>query len=85
MNNQTITPKSPKNKFRIELTSKKAIEGLGSSFSTGVMTLDNLDKNNFYNHYKDMIVRNGGGYVTIKENVKIYPNFEWKTLKTFKI
>jgi hypothetical protein len=85
MNNQTITAKSPKNKFRIELISKKPIKGLGSSFSTGVMTLENLDENSFYNHYKFMIVRNGGGYVTIKENKKSYPEFQWENVKNFEI
>ena len=85
MKNQTITSRSPKNKFRIELTSNKSIAGLGSYFSTGTMNVDSLKDNNFYNHYKNMIVSKGGGHVTVKENLSTYPEFNWVKINSFKI
>ena len=81
----SISSKSPKNKFRIELISKKPISGLGSSFSVGVMTLEDLENDNFYKHYRNMVKQNGGGYVTIKENKKTYPEFEWVNVENFEI
>ena len=79
------SPKSPKNKYRIELNSKKPIKGIGSSFSFGVMTLEGVKCSPFYKHYETMLVNNGGGYVSIKENKKIYPNFAWETIENFEI
>ena len=79
------TPKSPRNKYRIEINSKKAIPELGSCFSFGTMTINNLEDNNFYKHYKEMCQKNGGASVTIKENKKSYPNFQWEVLKNYEV
>jgi len=71
--------RSPKNKFRIEFFYSKPLKGVGSYCS---ITSDDVDKSsNVISHYTNMAKRNNVSItVTIFENKKVYPCFEWKKI-----
>ena len=68
-----MTTRSPKNKFIAQITFSSAINGIGSQITIGGMTIEDVKaKAKFY-----ISQDNGISHVQIKENVKIYPEFEW--------
>jgi len=45
-----ISHRSPKNKFRIEFTYKKPLEGIGSVASFGTMSIDDIESAPHFTH-----------------------------------
>ena len=78
-NNKEIGLYSPKNRYHVEVYFPKPLENLGSVVSFGTMSLDGIeDQIRKYWMYQQPVVR-----VNIQENLKKYPEFEWKTVRTF--
>lgn len=79
-----MSTRSPKNKFRIEFNYSKPLEGIGSSCS---ITSDDLEKSaNFIEHYVSMGKRaHVSTTVTVKENKKVYPEFDWQQIKQYTV
>lgn len=79
-----ITPQSPKNKFRAEVTYPKAIAGIGSVGSVGAMTLD--DAKHLAQTFLIDTKNTPGEYsVRIRENKKEYPEFDWVDSVSYKV
>ena len=74
--------RSPKNNFRIEFNYSKPLEGIGSSCS---ITSNDVEKSsNFIDHYVQMAKQNNVSVtVTVKENKKVYPDFEWVEIERY--
>lgn len=80
-NMKNITPHSPKNRYYVEVYFPKPLKNLGSVVSFGTMTLDNVeDTVRKYYMYNQPVVR-----VAILENLKTYPEFEWKKVSMFDV
>ena len=76
-----ITFLSPRNRYLISVYFPKAIKGVGSCVSFGSMTLDNIEKIVRRDYmYNLPVVR-----VFVDENMKKYPEFEWKKVKAFDV
>ena len=76
--------RSPKNKFRIEFNYSKPIEGIVSSCS--ITTNDVEKSSNFIDHYVQMAKQNKVSVtVTVKENKKIYPDFDWHQIDQYNV
>ena len=74
----SISHKSPKNKFRIEFNYSKPLKDIGSVCSFGRMSIDDLENDNFYKHYANMAKRNNVKFtVKILENKAEFPQFNW--------
>lgn len=78
MKNVNVTPRSPKNKFRIEFRYDEALEGIGSVTSFGTMSVENLEENPLFVEAKNR----GPGSYTIYENKSTYPDFDWEVVET---
>lgn len=76
--------RSPKNKFRIEFSYSKPLEGIGSSCS---ITSNDVEKSsNFIDHYVQMAKQNNVSVtVTVKENKKVYPEFDWQQIDQYTV
>lgn len=76
--------RSLKNKFRIEFNYSKPIEGIGSSCS---ITSNDVEKSsNFIDDYIQMAKQNNVSVtVTVKENKKVYPDFDWHQIDQYKV
>lgn len=77
--------RSPKNRFRVEISLKEIITTTSSEFSFGTMTITDIEDNNHYKNFKELASKNGGAYVQIRENKKTYPEFEWQIVKNYEI
>ena len=75
---------SPKNKYRYQLTYNKAIKEIGNSTS---FTSDDLNENHpMIKHHANQAKRNNTSLlVSISENKKQYPEFDWQKVKSFEI
>jgi len=76
--------KSPKNKFRYELTYGKPLKGISSTTS---FTGNKLDENHpMIKHHKEQAKRNKTTLkVVVLENKKNFPEFDWEKVKSFNI
>ena len=74
---ETKSFKSPKNKYRATVTYSKALPGIGSvSSATANEVVDLKSRVQFY---IDQAYRNKATcFITIYENLKKYPEFNWK-------
>lgn len=82
MENQNPTAKSPKNTFVAEINYSKPLSEIGSASRTGAMTLEDVKHGAIF--YTDQAKRNGAtSTVTIKENKKVYPEFEWVEIERY--
>lgn len=72
-----ISLNSPKNKFRVEVHYNKPLVGVGSVVSFGRMSLEGVED------YVRRYWMNGQthAYIVIRENLKTFPEFNWKTLR----
>ena len=76
-----ITPNSPRNRYYVEVYFPKPLKNLGSCVSFGTMTLDDIeDRVRKYYMYNQPVVR-----VAILENLKTYPEFQWKKVSMFDV
>jgi hypothetical protein len=75
--------RSPKNKFRYELTYGKAISGIGSA--TSFTSNDLSSELPLIKHHSQQAKRNNTFLnVEIFENKFAYPKFSWVNVKSFK-
>lgn len=72
--------RSPKNKFYAEACFDKALKEIGSVLSVTANTLEEAEC-----LIKQECQRlKSTAYITIRENMAVYPSFDWKEVKTFK-
>lgn len=75
---------SPKNKFRAEIHYSKPLAEIGSVSSALGMTLDQVKHRTKF--YTEQASRNGASSaVVIFENLKAYPNFDWKEVERYEV
>lgn len=70
--------KSPKEEFRGELVFKTSKKGVGSVVSMTGSSIESVE--NKLSHYEE-----SDAHVTIMQNKKKYPEFEWVTVKSYNI
>lgn len=76
---KTPTSKSPKNRFFADIHYSKALSNIGSQSMTGAMTIEDAKHQAVF--YTDQAKRLGiDSTVSIRENLKQYPYFEWVRL-----
>lgn len=79
---KTQSQKSPKNKFVAEINYKKPLSEIGSASRVGAMTLEDVKHQAIF--YTDQAKRNNTtSTVVIKENKKVYPEFEWVEIERY--
>ena len=79
---KTKSFKSPKNKYRASVTYSKALKGIGSVTSATANEIDVLKSH--IQFYIDQAHRNKATcFITISENLKQYPFFDWKEIKKY--
>ena len=76
--------RSPKNKYRVEFNYSEPLEGIGSSIS---FTTNDVEKSsNFISHCVQMAKQNNVSVtVIVKENKKVYPEFEWQQINQYSL
>lgn len=75
------TSHSPKAKFRASITFDKPLKGVGSCISYNGEDLEMLKS-----YCQREVAKTGcGAYIEIKENRKVYPEFDWVSVYTTKI
>lgn len=75
--NNTPSLRSPKNRYHVEIHFQQPIDGIGNVTSFGTMSLEGVDDYiRKYWMYDQPVVR-----VIIRENMKTYPSFDWKTVR----
>lgn len=67
---------SPKNRYHVEIHFQQPLEGIGSVISFGVMSLEGIEN---YIRTTWMYGENEV-HLIICENLKQYPEFEWKVI-----
>ena len=68
---------SPKNRYHVEIHFPKPLKNLGSVVGFGTMSLDGIDEQiRKYWMYEQPTV-----HVIITENMKTYPEFDWKVVR----
>ena len=76
-----ITFLSPRNRYRVTVYFPKPIKGIGSCIGFGSMTLDNIEQIVRRDYmYNQPVVR-----VFVLENMKKYPEFEWRKAAAFDV
>ena len=76
-----ITFLSPRNRYRVTVYFPKPIKGIGSCIGFGSMTLDNIEQIVRRDYmYDQPVVR-----VFVLENMKKYPEFEWRKAAAFDV
>jgi len=79
---ETKSFKSPKNKYRASVTYSKALKGIGSVSSATANEIDDLKA--YIRFYIDQAHRNKATcFVQIYENLKKYPEFDWKEIQRY--
>lgn len=68
---------SPKNRYHVEVHFPEPLENLGSVVSFGTMNLDGID--NYIRRY--WMYGQPTVHVIIRENLKTYPQFDWKEVR----
>ena len=82
MKNEETTPKSPKNRFVAEINYKKPLSEIGSSSRIGAMNIEDVKQQAKF--YTEQAKRNKtSSTVVIKENKKVYPEFEWVVIERY--
>lgn len=77
-----MTAKSPKNRFRVEITYSKAISEIGSVSSVSGSTIEEVK--NRLDFYINQAERNGAKcHVVITENLATYPEFNWVKIESY--
>ena len=79
---ETKSFKSPKNKYRASVYYSKPIEGIGSGYSATANDIEDL-KAHIQFHIKQAQKNKTTCFITIFENLKKYPSFDWKEIEKF--
>ena len=72
---------SPKNRYHIEVHFNEPLPDLGSVVSFGTMNLDGID--NYIRRY--WMYQQPEVHIIIRENLKTYPEFDWKVVRDEKL
>lgn len=72
---------SPKNRYHVEVHFPEPLENLGSVVSFGTMNLDGID--NYIRRY--WMYQQPEVHIIIRENLKTYPEFDWKVVRDEKL
>lgn len=72
---------SPKNRYHVEVHFPEPLENLGSVVSFGTMNLVGID--NYIRRY--WMYQQPEVHVIIRENLKTYPEFDWKVVRDEKL
>ena len=79
---KTTSFKSPKNKYRASITYSKALTEIGSASSATANEI--ADLKGYIQFYIDQAHRNNATcLITISENLKQYPEFNWKQIEKY--
>ena len=79
---ETKSFKSPKNKYRASVSYSKALKEIGSASSATANEIDDLKA--YIRFYIDQAHRNKATcFVQIYENLKKYPEFDWKEIQRY--
>jgi len=80
---ETKSFKSPKSKYRASVTYSKALKRIGSASSATANEIDELKSH--IRFYIEQAHRNKATcFITISENLKKYPEFDWKEVESYK-
>ena len=80
---ETTSFKSPKNKYRASVYYSKTLKGIGSV--TSATANEVVDLKSHVRFYIEQAHRNKATcFVTIYENLKKYPFFDWKEIERYK-
>jgi hypothetical protein len=79
---KTISFKSPKNKIRAAITYSKPLKGIGSASSATANDVSVL-KGHIQFHIDQAHRNNTTCLITISENLKQYPDFDWKEIEKY--
>ncbi len=79
---KTVSFKSPKNKYRASITYSKALTEIGSVSSATANEIEDLKA--YIQFYIDQANQNKATcFITISENLKQYPEFNWKQIEKY--
>ena len=76
-----ITPHSPRNRYLVIIGYEKPVKHIGSEASFGTMNLEGVE-DTIRNYYMFNQPKVG---VSILENMKKYPEFSWKLVRSFNL
>jgi len=79
---ETKSFKSPENKYRASVSYSKALKGIGSVSSATANEIDELKSH--IRFYIEQAKKNKAKcFITISENLKKYPEFDWKEVERY--
>jgi len=79
---KTTSFKSPKNKYRASVTYSKALKEIGSVSSATANEVDDL-KAHIQFHIDQAHRNKATCFITISENLKQFPEFDWKEIERY--
>ena len=80
---KTTSFKSPKNKYRAEVSYSKSLKGIGSVSSATANNINEL-KQHIQFYIKQAHRNDATCFVAISENTKQYPEFNWEEIEKYK-
>ena len=80
---ETKSFKSPENKYRASISYSKALKGIGSASSATANEIDEL-KSHIQFYIKQAHRNKATCFITISENLKQYPKFNWQEVENYK-
>lgn len=82
---KAISFRSPKNKFYAEIHFSEPLEGIGSVTSLGGMTLDECKFRAEKEARRILEHNNVIATIHIRENKKVYPEFDWVYVERYEV
>ena len=79
---KTTSFKSPKNKYRASVTYSKVLKEIGSVSSATANEIDVL-KSHIQFYIEQAKKNKAKCFITISENLKQYPEFDWKEIERY--
>ena len=76
--------KSPKNKYRASITYSKPLKGIGSASSATANEVVDL-KSHIQYHIDQAHKNKATCFITIYENLKQFPKFDWKEIEKYEV
>lgn len=77
--NSQSSSRSPKNKFSVQVCFDKPLEGVGSVITMTANTMSDAE------HLANLNAQGHPAHVTIKENKKEYPKFDWVVISEYNL
>ena len=81
-NMKTKSFSSPKNKYRASVSYSKPLKGIGSVSSATANEIDEL-KSHIRFYIEQAHKNKATCFITISENLKQYPEFEWQEIERY--